>query len=567
MLRMTIKKRLILMVIVMLVLMLIIGALGFSGMVSSNRAVDTIYQENLRDTQRIAQLNEHSKDMIMELSLAGQHDPMLAVSALHDHSVQMHMDNIIQNISQIDAIWLAYSSNEMTAETEALAARFRESYQQLLVTVAPTMPLYSMGNYDAANEMAFTQALPAYRQMHATLNELIVQEEREAQAGYEGAVSRAGLMRNLMLGALLIATVLAGILSWLLIQRILQPLAQARQHFHAMAEGDLTQKIHHTHRDEIGDMLDELGDMQGKLQGLIGSIQASAGAISSASSQISSGNIDLSQRTEQQASSLQETAASMEQVAATVKNNTQHTGEANQLAHTASRSASYGGEKVKEAVNKMDELNQSSEKISGIVSLIDGIAFQTNILALNASVEAARAGEQGRGFAVVAQEVRSLAQRSADAAKQIQGLIAENNSVVEQGSDLVKAVGDSMAQIVTNIGKVSDLMEDVSRASDEQTSAIDQMSIAINQMDDVTQQNASLVEQTATASASLGDQARDLASAVAFFKVVDGQQPLSAPQSLSSPQEERALFAAELTHSQKKPVKRAEAAVDEWETF
>ncbi|PJX12776.1 methyl-accepting chemotaxis protein [Halomonas sp. 141] len=559
MLRMTIKKRLTLMVIVMLVLMLIIGALGFSGMVSSNRAVDTIYQENLRDTQRIAQLNEHSKDMIMELSLAGQHDPWLSVSGLHDHSVQMHMDNIVQNISQIDTIWHAFSDTQMSAEVEALAARFRESYQQLLVTVAPTMPLYSLGNYDEANEMAFTQALPAYRQMNAVLHELIEQEEREAQAGYESAVSRAGLMRNLMLGALMIAVVLAGILSWLLIQRILQPLAQARQHFHAMAEGDLTQTVRHTQRDEIGDMLSELGDMQGKLQGLIGSIQASAGAISSASGQISAGNIDLSQRTEQQASSLQETAASMEQVAATVKNNTQHIGEANALAHTASRSASYGGEKVKEAVNKMDELNSSSEKISGIVALIDGIAFQTNILALNASVEAARAGEQGRGFAVVAQEVRSLAQRSADAAKQIQDLIADNNSVVEQGSNLVKAVGESMAQIVVNIGKVSDLMEDVSRASDEQTSAIDQMSIAINQMDDVTQQNASLVEQTATASASLGEQAQDLASAVAYFKVADGYQP----QGLQSP----AGVIKQSSSPQQTPTQKAGPVADEWETF
>ncbi|UYV18585.1 Tar ligand binding domain-containing protein [Halomonas qaidamensis] len=559
MLRMTIKKRLILMVIVMLILMLGISAMGFSGMASSNRAVDTIYQENLRDTQRIAQLNDHSKDMIMELSLSGQHDPVLSVSTLHDHSVQMHMDNIIQNISQIDAIWHAYSSNEMSAETEALAARFRESYQQLLVTVAPTMPLYSVGNYEEANEMAFTQALPAYRQMHATLNELIAQEEREAQAGYENAVSRAATMRNLMIGALLVAVILAGILSWLLIQRILQPLVQARRHFHAMAEGDLTQKIHHAHRDEIGDMLDELGDMQGKLQGLIGSIQASAGAISSASSQISSGNIDLSQRTEEQASSLQETAASMEQVAATVKNNTQHTGEANALAHTASRSASYGGEKVKEAVNKMDELNHSSEKISGIVALIDGIAFQTNILALNASVEAARAGEQGRGFAVVAQEVRSLAQRSADAAKQIQDLITDNNSVVEQGSNLVKAVGESMAQIVVNIGKVSDLMEDVSRASDEQTSAIDQMSIAINQMDDVTQQNASLVEQTATASASLGEQAQDLANAVAYFKVAEGYQ-LPMPQKSAS-------VSKQPVSSYQAPTQKAELVADEWETF
>ncbi|MGY4879052.1 methyl-accepting chemotaxis protein [Vreelandella aquamarina] len=568
--RITIKARLITVIGVMLVLMLVVGAMGFSGMVSSNRAVDTLYQDNLRNTQRITALNEYAKDMVMELSLSGQHNPVLPVSSMHDHPVQMHMDNIVQNLSKIDATWHELTNtelHELPPEVEVLANQFNDNYRELLGAVAPVMPMYSMGNFDQADEKAFTEALPAYRRMSATLDQMIELEEQEAQDQYQAALARADFMRNLMIGALIIAVLLGGIMGWLLIQRITQPLAMARRLFHSMASGDLTHNIQSAHRDEIGDMLMELDDMQTKLQSLIGEIQASAGAISTASAQISSGNIDLSQRTEQQASSLQETAASMEQVAATVKNNTQHTGEANKLAHTASRSASYGGDKVNEAVGKMHELTESSEKISGIVALIDGIAFQTNILALNASVEAARAGEQGRGFAVVAQEVRSLAQRSADAAKQIQVLIVENDDVVKQGSSLVEAVGDSMQQIVANIGKVSDLMEEVSRASDEQTSAIDQMSTAINQMDDVTQQNAALVEETANASASMEEQARDLANAVAFFRIRQEQArpALATPSAASAPVRPRPAVDAPSQPQQPKRTEKYEE--EDWETF
>jgi len=488
-------------------------------MASSSRAVDTLYQDSLRSTQRITSLNDYAKDMVMELALAGQHDPVLAVSQLHDHTVQMHMDNIIFDLSALDKAWQALTDSGLDAKTETIAEQFRKDYRTLLSAIAPTMPMYSAGQYEKANEAAFTQALPAYRKMSTTLEALIALEEEQALSAYQHAESRVAFMRNLMIAALLIAAVLGVVLGTLLVRRILQPLARVKSHFDAMAEGDLTGTIVSQSRDEIGDMMRGLDAMQRKLNELIGSIQSSADAISTASGQISTGNIDLSQRTEQQASSLQETAASMEQVAATVKNNTRHTGEANRLAHTASDSASHGGDKVGEAVGKMHELTESSQKISGIVSLIDGIAFQTNILALNASVEAARAGEQGRGFAVVAQEVRSLAQRSADAAKEIQQLIVENGDVVKQGSTLVEAVGESMEQIVGNIGKVSELMEEVSQASDEQTSAIDQMSTAINQMDDVTQQNAALVEQTANASASMEAQASELAGAVAFFKL------------------------------------------------
>ena len=565
--RMTIKARLITVIGVMLVLMLIVGAMGFSGMVSSNRAVDTLYQNNLRNTQRINALNEYAKDMVMELSLSGQHNPVLPVSSIHDHPVQRHMDNIVQNLSRMDATWHELTNtdlHELPPEVAALANRFNDNYRDLLGAVAPVMPMYSMGNFDQADEKALTEALPAYRRMSATLDQMIDLEEQKAQNQYQAALARADFMRNLMIGALIIAVLLGGIMGWLLIQRITQPLATARHLFHSMASGNLTHSISSGHRDEIGDMLKELDDMQTGLRSLIGDIQSSASAISTASAQISTGNTDLSQRTEQQASSLQETAASMEQVAATVKNNTQHTSEANKLAHTASRSASYGGDQVNAAVGKMHELTDSSEKISGIVALIDGIAFQTNILALNASVEAARAGEQGRGFAVVAQEVRSLAQRSADAAKQIQVLIVENNGVVKQGSSLVESVGDSMQQIVTNIGKVSDLMEEVSRASDEQTSAIDQMSTALNQMDDVTQQNAALVEETANASASMEAQAHDLADAVSFFKIYqEPAHPALAIPSTASP----SVRPQQRVTAPSKP-RRAEAHQEaSWETF
>lgn len=559
--RLTIKKQLYILLIVMLGLMLVIGAMGFSGMRSSNNAVDTIYQQNLRNTQQLARLNEIAKDMVMELSLSAQHDPMLSVSALHDHPVQQHMNNIVQNLSAIDSAWHSFSSQPLSPEVAALADQFSEDYRQLLSHgIAPAMPLYSAGQYDAANEVAFTVALPAYRQMNGTLHSLIDLEEQDAQAQFASAESQAVLMRNLMIAALALALLLGGVLGWLLMQRITQPLAVARHHFHAMAKGDLSQPIPQTRRDEIGEMLLELALTQQKLQALIAGIQRSAIAISSASSQISSGNGDLSQRTEQQAASLQETAASMEQVAATVKNNTQHTGEANRLAHQATCSAQEGGQTVQQAVGKMLDLNESSGKITGIVAMIDGIAFQTNILALNASVEAARAGEQGRGFSVVAQEVRHLAQRSADAAKQIQALIVENDSIVQQSSTLVETVGKSMEKIVGNISHVSQLMVEVSRASDEQTSAIDQMSIAINQMDDVTHQNASLVAQTATASAEMEAQAAELSAAVSQFRLDDSSLSI-ANQSITNQ--------SQFAHEPNKPLAKHHStkAELEWEEF
>ena len=570
----TIKSRLILLISLMLLLLAGVGLLGLNGMAASNRTADALYQESLQEAQRLANLNELLRETVLELSLSSQHDPRLPVSALHDHPTQLHLDNVERNLAEIDTLWASLLGRERSAAAERLTQQFDQQYQRLIEDgIRPALPMFARGDFNAANETVFVEAMPPFRELVATLQALIAEEDAQASASYQAAVAHADRLRTLVIAVLAAGIVLGSVLGWLLMQRILRPLSRARHHLKQMAEGNLTDDIQAGSRDEVGHMLQVLADTRDRIRGLIIDIQHSAEAISTASTQISSGNIDLSQRTEEQASSLQETAASMDQVAATVKNNTDHTGQANRLAHQASQSAVVGGERASQAVEKMHEMARSSEEISSIISLIDGIAFQTNILALNASVEAARAGEQGRGFAVVAGEVRNLAQRSAEAAKQIQVLIDRNGEVVHQGSTLVEGVGSAMQEIVDNIGRVSALMEEVSRASDEQTLAIDQVSIAISQMDDVTQQNAALVEQTANASASLEDQARDLATSVRFFRVgtpqeaggASGEPPfIPAPRALSHQAAEAPQESRRLPDSQRKAVTSSE---DDWESF
>jgi len=516
----TIKSRLILLITLMLFLLAGTGLTGLAGMNSVNRTADLLYHESLQGAQQLATLNELVRETIQELSLSSQHDPALPVSALHDHPIQLHLTNVEGNLARIDTLWASLINRERSTEATALAELFDQQYQRLVDNgIRPALQRFADNDFNTANEIVFVEAMTPFRILVSTLQALIAQQDYEAAASYQEAVDRAHQLRTLVIATVIVGILLGSVLGWLLMQRILQPLARTRHHLQQMAEGNLADDIQADGRDEVGEILLVLADSRDKIRGLIIDIQSSAESISTASTQIATGNNDLAQRTELQASSLQETAASMEQVAATVKNNTDHTSQANQLAQVASRSADTGGQRAREAIERMHEMARSSEEISSIISLINGIAFQTNILALNASVEAARAGEQGRGFAVVAGEVRSLAQRSADAAKQIQALIDHNSNVVQAGSELVESVGLTIEEIVENISRVSTLMEEVNRASNEQTMATEQVNVAISQMDEVTQQNAALVEQTATASASLEDQARDLANAVRFFRV------------------------------------------------
>jgi len=346
-------------------------------------------------------------------------------------------------------------------------------------------------------------------------------DSQDAQLQAEGkkAVADGQTAIELTLVFSLIAVLLAMIMGYFLTRSIIRPLGTAVQVAESVAAGDLTTEIRVTSSDETGQLMQGLKNMNENLLRIVTEVRSGTQAISSASSQIAAGNLDLSSRTEEQASSLEETASAMEQITATVKQNADNARQANQLAAQASRVAVEGGEVVGQVVSTMEGINVSSRKIVDIISVIDGIAFQTNILALNAAVEAARAGEQGRGFAVVASEVRNLAQRSASAAKEIKVLIDDSVSKVDNGTQLVAKAGATMAEVVSSVKNVTDIVGEISIASHEQSTGIEEINKAITQMDEVTQQNAALVQEASSAAYSLNEQAERLAESISIFKV------------------------------------------------
>lgn len=348
-------------------------------------------------------------------------------------------------------------------------------------------------------------------------------------------------------------------LTFIFLRRVvINPLRQSVERIGRIAQGDLTAPEQAYGRSEIGSLLHNLQLMQASLVRTVGTVREGAVAIYQGSSEISAGNTDLSSRTEEQASALEQTAASMEQLTATVKQNAENAHHASQLAADASGKARSGGELVNGVVKTMTNISGSSKKIAEITNVINSIAFQTNILALNAAVEAARAGEQGRGFAVVASEVRNLAQRSAQAAKEIESLIAESVELINNGSHQVGEAGSTMSEIVEAVRRVTDIMSEIAAASDEQSRGIQQVSLAVTEMDNVTQQNASLVEEASSAAASLEDQAGRLTQAVAAFRLHD------APASRVVPPSSPALKAPTLAP---RPALAASGSNDNWETF
>ena len=355
------------------------------------------------------------------------------------------------------------------------------------------------------------------------------------------------------------AALLLVLLTFVFLRRVvINPLRQSVQRIERIAQGDLTAPEQAYGRSEIGALLHNLQLMQASLVRTVGTVREGAVAIYQGSSEISAGNTDLSSRTEQQASALEQTAASMEQLTATVKQNAENAHHASQLAADASGKARSGGELVNGVVKTMNNISGSSKKIAEITNVINSIAFQTNILALNAAVEAARAGEQGRGFAVVASEVRNLAQRSAQAAKEIESLIAESVALITNGSHQVGEAGSTMGEIVEAVRRVTDIMSEIAAASDEQSRGIQQVSLAVTEMDNVTQQNASLVEEASSAAASLEDQAGRLTQAVSAFRLHDA--PAARAVSAAQP----VLKTPTLTP---RPVLASASGNDNWETF
>jgi methyl-accepting chemotaxis protein len=407
-------------------------------------------------------------------------------------------------------------------EGRAILARIKPLRADYVASFTQTLGLLQAGDRSGAEAHLRSATLPALDRLQAEVSHMghfqaELATTRSRQISQDAGTARTTLW---IVGAL---ALLSGTLAaWWLTRSITTPIEQAVQIARTVAQGDLTASVPVGTRsagDETGQLLQALHEMTGNLVQIVGQVRQSSESIATGSSQIAMGNADLSQRTESQASSLEETAASMEQLTHTVRSNTETAQEASRLALSASDSVAEGSQAVDSAVQTMDAIADASRRIAEITGVIDGIAFQTNILALNAAVEAARAGEQGRGFAVVATEVRTLAQRSADAAREIKSLIATSTQRVETGSRQVQDAGRTMGQIVTQVKKVASLVADISQASTQQSAGIGQVGEAVSLLDQVTQQNAALVEEGAAAAESLKNQAENLASVVRAFRL------------------------------------------------
>jgi methyl-accepting chemotaxis protein len=375
------------------------------------------------------------------------------------------------------------------------------------------------GDLDAAQRQIDSQMLPAAGAYGTSIGNLVNYQQERVAAGLATLQTSVRNAEFLVVLLSLFGAALAATFGWLITRSITQPLALTVQATDRVAQGDLTYSISPSGRDEMSDLLRSLSRMQDSLRKMVGEVRVGSDSIGTASVQIATGNQDLSGRTEQTASKLQQAAASLEQLTGTVGQTADSARTANQLAASASESARRGGSVVADVVSTMDEITTSSKKIADIIGTIDGIAFQTNILALNAAVEAARAGEQGRGFAVVAGEVRTLAQRSAEAAKQIKSLIQASVERVETGSRLVQDAGSAMGEIVGGVQRVTDVIGEISAATSEQSAGLRQVNEAVAQLDQMTQQNAALVEESAAAAESMADQSRRLTEVVRSFKL------------------------------------------------
>ena len=517
----TIKSRLIFVISFLSLMMLLIAAMGLNSLSNTNASLKSVYEDRLIAVGQLDKVIRgiNRNQLYIAKSISG--DPA---------NIGKNMDAVDKNKEEISKIWNEYMATKLTEEEKKLAEQFVERRKTFLQEgLMPAVAALRSQNIPLATELFNGKLDHTFQQVRLPMDELIKLQLREGKKEYEAAEETFRTVRMVSLMMLLLGLVSGAVVGIWLVRSISTPLNYAVQIAQNIAQGDLSQQVEVDSTNETGQLLQALSDMNQSLIKTVSEVRSSTDTIATASAQIAAGNMDLSSRTEEQAASLEETAASMEELTSTVKQNADNAQQANQLVVAASDYAVKGGEVVGEVVNTMESIKASSRKIVDIISVIDGIAFQTNILALNAAVEAARAGEQGRGFAVVASEVRNLAQRSAGAAKEIKELIGDSVEKVDTGSRLVDAAGVTMGQIVTSVQQVADIMSEIAAASNEQRSGIEQVNTAIVNMDTVTQQNAALVEEAAAAAASMQDQASHLASTVAVFQLTQGAQAMYAP--------------------------------------
>ncbi len=504
----------------------------------------------------------------------------------------LYKQKIPATLQQIGEIGRRIEAMELSPESISLLSRIREEGKTVLQSYAKALEIKKTGDPAAVAGELNASFLPAATKYANSLDEIAEVQRKEAASLHDNfsVIRQADSWFAKTMVALLIALLAFG--TWQLILQIRQPLRDAIQVAETIASGDLSGKVIVDRKDEFGEMMTAIANMQERLVQLVGDVRSGTDSMAHVSEEIAAGNHDLSMRTEQSAASLEETASSMQELTSNVKHSADSARQANQLATSAAIVAKRGGEVVSQVVATMNDINASSRKISDIISVIDGIAFQTNILALNAAVEAARAGEQGRGFAVVASEVRSLAGRSAAAAKEIKQLINASVEKVEAGSTLVGQAGETMTEIVGSVQCVTDIMGGISTAAAEQSDGIAQVNAAVAQLDQMTQQNAALVEESAAAASSMKDQARHLAELVATFRLDQGvartqpavfqkhapmKSPLprayaATPKKLAIPVKAASKTATKLPSAGKTPTVLASKASgskgdDDWETF
>ena len=516
--------------------MAVVIGISWHGLMSARDSLGALHDKSLQRILLAESINESVVQSRMQMLLAFQHAPDSPLASLHEHPVSEHLDLVKHNLSQ-GVEWQKELNSMIDAGMEkdmfAEAMRVQNDWNSKLNVLVGQM---AAGDFSSDLMSRF---LATGREEGDMLVALVGAfkglQVTQADEAFQAADERYHVSILVFALCVLFGGLPATLLSVSLLKRMQAGFKQAHRTAQAIAAGDISQRVSSSGKDEITELLVQMEDMRSHLHDIISKVRSGAEAIAGASTQVAAGTGDLSMRTEQQAASLEETAAATEELSSTVQQNADSAIRASELARGATDVAERGGHMVSEVVATMEDINTSAKKIEAIIGVIDSIAFQTNILALNAAVEAARAGEQGRGFAVVASEVRSLAGRSAEAAKEIKVLINDSVNRVRTGSDQVHRTGNTMQDIVQSIARVSDIVSEIAEASREQSKGLAQINDAVANLDDVTQQNAALVEETSAASTSLQEQANQMAQMSAKFVLEPGTTSAGYTSNYRSP--------------------------------